>query len=55
MKKKLKLKSNFFIPVNEPLLTNLDEKTVIKAVKSGWISSKGEYIEKFEKNFCVKC
>jgi perosamine synthetase len=51
MKKKLKLKNNFFIPVNEPLLTNKDENTLIKAVKSGWISSKGEYIEKFEKSF----
>lgn len=37
------------IPVNEPLVTEKDLAYVTDAVKSGWISSEGVYIERFEK------
>ncbi|MCD6092552.1 MAG: DegT/DnrJ/EryC1/StrS family aminotransferase [Candidatus Aenigmarchaeota archaeon] len=43
------------IPVAEPLLGKEELENVIKAVNSGWISSKGEFIEKFEKEFAKYC
>ena len=47
----MSFKLNKFIPVNEPLITNSDAKSVYKAVKSGWISSSGNEINKFENKF----
>lgn len=43
------------IPVAEPLLGDEELRNVVDAVKSGWISSKGEYIEKFENEFANYC
>lgn len=43
------------IPVAEPSLGEEELENVIKAVKSGWISSKGEFIEKFEEEFANYC
>jgi len=43
------------IPVAEPDLSDEELKNVINAVKSGWISSKGEYISKFEREFAKYC
>ena len=43
------------IPIAEPWLGKEELKNVIKAVKSGWISSKGEFIEDFEKEFSNYC
>jgi len=40
-----------FIPVNTPLITKADAKAVYRATKSGWISSEGKNVKKFEKNF----
>lgn len=37
-----------FIPVNTPLITNKDALEVFETVKSGWVSSSGRKIEKFE-------
>jgi perosamine synthetase len=37
------------IPVNEPLIREQEIEYVLDALKSGWISSEGKYIEKFEK------
>ena len=45
----MSLRSNKFIPVNEPVVTNSDAKSVYKTVKSGWISSTGNKINEFEK------
>ncbi|MBC7334373.1 MAG: DegT/DnrJ/EryC1/StrS aminotransferase family protein, partial [Actinobacteria bacterium] len=39
------------IPVLEPSIGKEEIRSVLKAVKSGWVSSKGEFIEKFEKKF----
>ena len=38
------------IPVNNPLITDSDAKAVFKTVRSGWISSTGKEISKFEKS-----
>tara|TARA_B100000315_G_scaffold1078_1_gene1002 strand:+ start:33 stop:1187 length:1155 start_codon:yes stop_codon:yes gene_type:complete len=50
MRKKLRLKSKF-IPVNVPKLSNQEKINVKKCLTSGWISSEGEYVKKFEEDF----
>lgn len=42
---------NKFIPVSEPTITKREIDYVAKAVKSGWVSSLGEYINQFEEQF----
>jgi len=44
-----------FIPVSKPEITFSDEAYVNEAVRSGWVSSLGEFINKFEKNFSNFC
>ena len=39
------------IPVNEPLLARNTLKYVSDCVRSGWISSAGSYIKRFEDEF----
>lgn len=43
------------IPIAEPYLGEEELENVIEAVKSGWISSKGKFIEEFEENFARYC
>ncbi len=43
------------IPVAEPVLGEEELNKVIKAVKSGWISSKGEFVTEFETKFAEYC
>jgi perosamine synthetase len=40
-----------FIPVSEPTITGKEIEYVLKAVKSGWVSSLGDFITKFEEEF----
>jgi perosamine synthetase len=40
-----------FIPVSEPTITEKEVEYVTQAVKSGWVSSLGEFIVKFEEEF----
>lgn len=44
-----------FIPVAEPSLGSRERSLVAKALKSGWVSSRGEYIDRFEENFARFC
>ncbi len=44
-----------FIPVNEPLLDGNEAAYVADCVKSGWISSAGSYLERFERDFAGYC
>lgn len=39
------------IPVNSPVITEDSKRLVTEALDTGWISSAGPYIEKFEKEF----
>ena len=50
MKVKSKLK-NKFIPVNIPKIFNQEKINVRECLDSGWISSEGKYVKKFEKAF----
>jgi perosamine synthetase len=40
-----------YIPVNEPLLNGNELKYVTECIESGWISSEGPFVEKFENKF----
>lgn len=39
------------IPVNEPLVGEKELEYICRALKTGWISSEGEFIREFEKGF----
>ena len=43
------------IPVAEPDIGELEERYVLDAVRSGWVSSAGEYIARFERGFAEYC
>ncbi|MDP3789898.1 MAG: DegT/DnrJ/EryC1/StrS family aminotransferase, partial [Candidatus Omnitrophota bacterium] len=43
------------IPVSEPLLKGNELKYLTKCIKSNWISSAGNYVERFEKKFSRCC
>lgn len=40
-----------YIPVNTPLLDGNEKKYVSDCIETGWISSEGQYVKDFEKNF----
>ncbi|HHY55465.1 MAG TPA: DegT/DnrJ/EryC1/StrS family aminotransferase, partial [Chloroflexi bacterium] len=44
-----------FIPVYTPLLNGREEKYLLDAVRSGWISSLGAYVTRFEEAFARFC
>jgi perosamine synthetase len=43
------------IPISQPSITDLEIRYVTDAVKSGWVSSQGHYIETFERDFADFC
>jgi perosamine synthetase len=45
------MKTRHKIPIYKPEITSSDIGEVMRAVSSGWVSSKGPFIEKFETNF----
>jgi perosamine synthetase len=44
-----------YIPVAEPALAGNEKKYVMDCVESNWISSRGQYIERFESAFAEFC
>jgi perosamine synthetase len=44
-----------FIPISQPSITQKEIDYVNDAVKSGWVSSLGKYIDKFEADFANFC
>ena len=42
------------IPLYKPYISNDEKKNVLKCLKDNWISSKGEFIKKFEDSFKKK-
>ncbi len=46
---------NDFIPVSRPRITQMEEEYVLDAVRSGWVSSLGKYIDAFESAFARYC
>jgi len=43
-----------FIPVNEPDLSGNEKKYLVECVETGWISSEGPFITRFEKEFAAR-
>lgn len=43
-----------FIPVNEPLLNGNEEKYLVECIRTGWISSEGPFVSKFEEQFAAR-
>ncbi|HVY06728.1 MAG TPA: DegT/DnrJ/EryC1/StrS family aminotransferase [Burkholderiales bacterium] len=43
-----------FVPVNEPLLNGNEEKYLVECIRTGWISSEGPFIRKFEEQFAAR-
>ena len=44
-----------FIPISQPSITEMEINYVNNAIKSGWVSSLGKYINEFEKKFAEFC
>ncbi len=44
-----------FYPIAEPEIGKLEERYVLDAVRSGWVSSLGEYVTRFESEFARYC
>jgi perosamine synthetase len=42
-----------FYPVAEPDLSSLEERYLLEAFRSGWISSLGAFIQRFEAAFAA--
>jgi perosamine synthetase len=42
------------IPVNEPLLNGNEKKYLIECIESGWISSEGPFVARFEEEFAKR-
>src|SRR5687768_5789189 len=45
---------NSFIPVNDPLLDGKEKDYLIQCIDSGWISSEGPFVERFEREFSAR-
>jgi perosamine synthetase len=42
-----------FIPVNEPLLNGNEKQYLIECIDTGWISSEGPFVDRFEREFAA--
>lgn len=45
---------NSFISVNQPLLDGNEKKYLSECIDSGWISSEGAFVERFERDFAAR-
>lgn len=43
-----------FIPVNEPLLKGNEKNYLIECIDSGWLSSEGPFVQRFEEAFAAR-
>jgi perosamine synthetase len=43
-----------FIPVNEPVLNGNEKRYLIECIDTGWISSEGPFVERFEREFAAR-
>jgi perosamine synthetase len=42
------------VPVNEPLLDGNEEKYLVECIRTGWISSEGPFVGRFEEQFAAR-
>jgi perosamine synthetase len=45
---------NGFIPVNQPLLDGKEKEYLLECIETGWISSEGPFVERFEREFAQR-
>ncbi|MBF0547058.1 MAG: DegT/DnrJ/EryC1/StrS family aminotransferase [Candidatus Riflebacteria bacterium] len=45
---------NLMIPVNQPLLDGNEKKYLLECIDTGWISSEGPFIKRFEESFAAQ-
>src|SRR5690349_18686635 len=50
-----RLMSDDFIPISKPAIGAREKELVLEALESGWVSSLGKYIDKFEREFSSYC
>jgi perosamine synthetase len=43
-----------FVPVNQPLLDGNEEKYLLECIRTGWISSEGPFVGRFEEQFAAR-
>lgn len=53
--KNIKVSNNKMIPISKPNISELEIQFVTEAVSSGWVSSMGQYLERFEREFAEYC
>ena len=53
--KGITVSSDTFFPVSRPSLSSLEEEYVVDAIRSGWVSSLGVYVDRFEEEFSKFC
>jgi len=46
--------SHPYVPVNEPLLNGNEEKYLVECIRTGWISSEGPFIARFEEGLAAR-
>ena len=44
-----------FVPVNEPVLDGKEAEYLLECIRSGWISSEGPFVERFEEAMAQQC
>ena len=43
------------IPISEPDLSDLEVQYAVDAIRSSWISSSGDFLNRFERDFAAAC
>ncbi len=43
-----------FIPVNQPDLSGREKEYLVECIETGWISSEGPFVSRFEEEFCAR-
>lgn len=46
---------NLIFPISRPSITDVEREHIMRAVESGWVSSLGEFIDRFEAGFARFC
>lgn len=44
-----------FLPVSQPDLSELEKQYLNEALDSGWISSSGKFVDKFQEDWAKTC
>jgi len=48
------MESSKYIPVNEPVLDGNEKKYLNECIDTGWISSEGPFVKRFEQEYAAR-